>query len=285
MAAATANTRDSKLDLSFEFFPPRTPKAVESLQKTVESLRELRPDYCSVTYGAGGSTRDGTMRTVCEIQSSGVDTAAHLSMGDDSEDSIGSMLGEYRDAGVTRIVALRGDAASGVGPGSKHYAEQLVRFIRDHSGDKFHVTVAAYPETHPDAPSPEADIDFFRRKVEAGADAAITQYFYNPFAYYDFVDRARAAGVNVPIIPGIMPITNFESLVRFSERAGADVPRWLHKRLESFGDDSKGLQEFGLEVVSRLCEELMGNGAPGLHFYTLNRAKATKSIVRNLGLR
>lgn len=273
------------IDLSFEFFPPRNEGGEAGLERTVESLRELRPDYCSVTYGAGGSTRDGTMKTVCKIQSIGVDTAAHLSMGGESEDNIGSMLGEYSEAGVRRIVALRGDAASGMGTGSKQYAEQLVRFIRDHSGDHFHVTVAAYPETHPDAASPDADMQFFKQKVEAGADAAITQYFYNPSAYYDFVERARAAGINVPIIPGIMPITNYQSLSRFSERAGADLPRWLRKRLESLESDPKGLQEFGLQVVSKLCEELIANGAPGLHFYTLNRAKATKAIVHNLGLR
>lgn len=273
------------IDLSFEFFPPRNEGGEAGLDRTVESLRELRPDYCSVTYGAGGSTRDGTMKTVCKIQSIGVDTAAHLSMGGESETNIGNMLGEYSDAGVRRIVALRGDAASGMGAGSKQYAEQLVRFIRDHSGDHFHVTVAAYPETHPDAVSPDADLDFFKRKVDAGADAAITQYFYNSSAYYDFVERVRAAGIEIPIIPGIMPITNYQSLSRFSERAGADLPRWLRKRLESLEEDPKGLQEFGLQVVSKLCGELVDNGAPGLHFYTLNRAKATKAIVHNLGLR
>ena len=273
------------IDLSFEFFPPRNENGEAGLERTVNSLRELQPDYCSVTYGAGGSTRDGTMKTVCKIQSIGVDTAAHLSMGGESEDNIGSMLGEYTEAGVKRIVALRGDAASGMGAGTKQYAEQLVRFIRDHSGDHFHVTVAAYPETHPDAPSPDADLEFFKRKVDAGADAAITQYFYNPSAYYDFVERVRAAGIDVPIIPGIMPITNYQSLSRFSERAGADIPRWLRKRLESLEQDSAALQDFGLQVVSKLCEELIQNGAPGLHFYTLNRAKATKAIVHNLGLR
>lgn len=273
------------IDLSFEFFPPRNEGGEAGLERTVNSLRELRPDYCSVTYGAGGSTRDGTMKTVCKIQSIGVDTAAHLSMGGESESNIGDMLGEYSNAGVKRIVALRGDATSGMGAGTKQYAEQLVRFIRDHSGDHFHVTVAAYPETHPDAASPDADLEFFKRKVEAGADAAITQYFYNPSAYYDFVERARAAGIEVPIIPGIMPITNYQSLSRFSERAGADLPRWLRKRLESLEEDPEGLQEFGLQVVSKLCEELVANGAPGLHFYTLNRAKATKAIVHNLGLR
>lgn len=273
------------VDLSFEFFPPRNEGGEAGLQKTVESLKALRPDYCSVTYGAGGSTRDGTMKTVCKIQSIGIDTAAHLSMGDESKENIGSMLGEYSSAGVRRIVALRGDAASGMGGPSTQYAEQLVRFIRDHSGDQFHVTVAAYPETHPDASSPEADMEFFKRKVEAGADAAITQYFYNSSAYYDFVDRARANGISVPIIPGIMPITNYQSLARFSERAGADVPRWLSKRLESMEGDTEGLQKFGQQVVTKLCEELIANGAPGLHFYTLNRAKATKAIVHNLGLR
>jgi methylenetetrahydrofolate reductase (NADPH) len=287
-------------NISFEFFPPRNANGERSLQRAVATLRELRPEFCSVTYGAGGSTRDGTLKTVCEIQSAGVATAAHLSMGADSDDNIGSLLGEYSNAGVRRIVALRGDAGGSADPtitsgstddpgnaGSTatRYAEQLMRFIRDHSGDLFHVSVAAYPETHPDAASPDADMAFFKRKVDAGADSAITQYFYNASAYYDFVDRAVASGINIPILPGIMPITNYAALARFSERAGADIPRWLGKRLESLESDPKGLVEFGQNVVTRLCEELLANGAPGLHFYTLNRAKASKAIIHNLGLR
>ncbi|MEM7220000.1 MAG: methylenetetrahydrofolate reductase [NAD(P)H] [Pseudomonadota bacterium] len=273
------------VDLSFEFFPPRDDKAQAGLTRTFSALQSLQPDYCSVTYGAGGSTRDGTMQTVCDLQERGVPTAAHLSMGVDDEAHIGDMLSAYRASGISRIVALRGDATSGAGPQRTRYAEELVRFIRAHSGDHFHVSVAAYPETHPDASSPDADLAYFRRKVEAGADAAITQYFYNPAAYYDFVERVRSAGVTIPIIPGIMPITNHASLVRFSERAGADIPRWIGKRLEQLADDKAGLKAFGLQVVTELCEELLRNGAPGLHFYTLNRAQATKAIVANLGLR
>ena len=272
-------------DLSFEFFPPRSGDASTSFEKTLVDLRELSPNFCSVTYGAGGSTREGTFQTVTKLQSTGVVTAAHLSMGNESEASIGELLGDYTSAGVQRIVALRGDTTSGSGRGAPKYAEELVRFIRAHSGDKFHVSVAAYPETHPDAASPEADLDFFKRKVDAGADSAITQYFYNASAYYDFVDRAHSQGVDIPIIPGIMPITNYSSLARFSNKAGADIPRWLDRRLQALEKDSAGLQEFGLQVVSRLCEELLANGAPGLHFYTLNRAKATKTIIKNLALR
>lgn len=272
-------------DLSFEFFPPRGGDAQSSFDRTLNSLRDLRPDFCSVTYGAGGSTREGTFQTVAKLQSTGVDTAAHLSMGNESEASIGELLGEYTHAGVRRIVALRGDVTSGAGPGSTRYAEELVRFIRAHSGDAFHVTVAAYPETHPDAPSPDADLDFFKRKVDAGADSAITQYFYNASAYYDFVERAQSCGINIPIIPGIMPITNYRSLARFSEKAGADIPRWLDRRLMALESNSAELQKFGLQVVTRLCEELLANGAPGLHFYTLNRAKATTAIINNLALR
>jgi len=272
-------------DLSFEFFPPRSGDAQTSFDRTLSSLRDLRPDFCSVTYGAGGSTREGTFQTVAKLQSTGVDTAAHLSMGNESEASIGELLGDYTHAGVRRIVALRGDVTSGAGLGTTRYAEELVRFIRAHSGDAFHVTVAAYPETHPDAKSPDADLDFFKRKVDAGADSAITQYFYNASAYYDFVERAQGRGIDIPIIPGIMPITNYRSLARFSEKAGADIPRWLDRRLMALEGESAELQKFGLQVVTRLCEELLANGAPGLHFYTLNRAKATTAIINNLALR
>lgn len=272
-------------DLSFEFFPPRDDGAASTLQRALTTLEALQPEFCSVTYGAGGTTRDGTLQTVRELQARGMPTAAHLSMGSDAETDVGDLLTTYSNVGVRRIVALRGDMPSGMGAGPARYAEELVRFIRQHSGAAFHVTVAAYPETHPDAKSPDADLDFFQRKVDAGADSAITQYFYNPAAYYDFADRAQARGITVPIIPGIMPITNFTSLTRFSNKAGADIPRWLSKRLEALQDDSKALAEFGREVVCRMCEELLANGAPGLHFYTLNRARATNAIVRELGLR
>ena len=272
-------------DISFEFFPPRDESAAQSLDRTLSRLEPLTPQFCSVTYGAGGTTRDGTLNTVCSLQARGTPTAAHLSIGNDSEGRILELLDTYRNAGVRQIVALRGDVPSGLGGGATHYAEELVRLIRSHSGDAFHISVAAYPETHPDADSPESDLEFFQRKVAAGANSAITQYFYNAAAYYDFVERSARRGIDIPIIPGIMPITNYASLTRFSAKAGADIPRWLGKRLEALQDDSKGLAEFGQTVVTRLCEELLAQGAPGLHFYTLNRANATSAIVRNLGLR
>ncbi len=277
MASSTA--------LSFEFFPPRTAAGYESLAKVTARLQRLSPEYYSCTYGAGGSTRDGTRETVATLLKGGADAAPHLSIGSDDKATIFGLLDAYRAMGVTRIVALRGDLPSGSGRARySHNAEALVGWIREHSAEHFHVEVAAYPETHPDAHTPEEDLGYFAAKVRAGANSAITQYFYNPHAYYDFVERVAAAGLDVPITPGIMPITNFEGIVRFSKNCGADVPRWLYKRLESLQDDEEGLRSFGIDVVSRLCEDLVAFGVPGLHFYTLNRWGATVAICRNLGL-
>ncbi len=271
--------------LSFEFFPPRSADGQESLRKVAERLSRLKPEYYSCTYGAGGSTRDGTRETVAALLRSGADAAPHLSIGSDDKATIFSLLDDYRDMGVKRIVALRGDLPSGSGRASyTHNAEALVSWIREHSGSHFQIEVAAYPETHPDARTPEEDLAFFAAKVRAGADSAITQYFYNPHAYYDFVERVSAAGIGVPITPGIMPITNFDGIVRFSKNCGADVPRWLYKRLESLEHDEAGLRAFGIDVVTRLCDDLLRFGVPGLHFYTLNRWGATVAVCRNLGL-
>jgi methylenetetrahydrofolate reductase (NADPH) len=280
-----ATQTDSQLRLSFEFFPPRNEGGHVSLQRVAEKLSALSPAFFSCTYGAGGSTRDGTRETVRHLSATGIPVAPHLSIGGDNRDAIVAMLDGYRSMGVNRIVALRGDLPSGIGRARfVHNAETLVRWIREHSGDHFHIEVAAYPEVHPDGRSPEGDLEYFQAKVDAGADSAITQYFYHPYAYYDFVLRCERAGIEVPIIPGIMPITNYEGLIRFSENCGADVPRWLKKRLEALQDDEAGMREFGVEVVTRLCRELLGAGAPGLHFYTLNRWGASVAICRNLGL-
>jgi methylenetetrahydrofolate reductase (NADPH) len=275
----------SSLRLSFEFFPPRTTDGQDSLGRVAARLGELEPDFYSCTYGAGGSTREGTKDTITRLIQSGLSAAPHLSIGADSRADTFALLDHYRDTGVKRIVALRGDSPSGIGRARfSHNAEKLVGWIREHSADYFHLEVAAYPETHPDAKSPAADLGFFKSKVDAGANSAITQYFYNSGAYYDFIDRCHKAGIAIPIYPGIMPITNFEGLIRFSDNCGADVPRWIRKHLESFGEDEKSLKAFGIEVVSRLCEDLLAAGAPGLHFYTLNRWGASRSICNNLGL-
>jgi methylenetetrahydrofolate reductase (NADPH) len=274
--------------LSFEFFPPKTEQGKVSLVRTAQRLNALGPEFSSVTYGAGGSTRSGTRETVLQLHEVGVNGVPHLSIGSDSLETLHTTLDEYRDAGVKCIVALRGDAPSGVGLSNPavqfaNNAEALVRLIRDRYGDHFHLAVAAYPETHPDARSPASDLEFFKRKIDAGADTAITQYFYNPHAYFDFVSRAQAAHIDVPIVPGIMPITNFAGIVRFSENCGADVPRWLRKHLEALQDDAPSLLAFGADVVTRLCDDLLSGGAPGLHFYTLNRLNPTQEICANLG--
>lgn len=275
----------SPLRVSCEFFPPRGDAGISGLGRIIDKLAPYQPDFYSCTYGAGGSTRDGTRDTVRDLLARGVDAAPHLSIGADEKATIFALLDEYRDMGVKRIVALRGDVPSGVGPArNTHNAESLVCWIREHSGEHFHLEVAAYPETHPDAASPEDDLAYFVAKVEAGANSAITQYFYNPHAFYDFAERMAAAGLNIPLIPGIMPITNFEGIVRFSKNCGADVPRWILKRLESLQDDEPSLRAFGIEVVTRLCEDLIAGGATGLHFYTLNRWGATNAVCRNLGL-
>ncbi|CAG9176038.1 methylenetetrahydrofolate reductase [NAD(P)H] [Cupriavidus pampae] len=270
---------------SFEFFPPKTAEGAEKLRNTRAQLAPLQPKYISVTFGAGGTTQQGTLDAVLEIQREGIEAAPHLSCVGSSRDSVRQILKTYRDAGIRHIVALRGDMPSGMGEiGEFRYANELVAFIREETGDWFHIEVAAYPEYHPQARSPRHDLDNFVRKVKAGADSAITQYFFNPDAYFRFVDDVRAQGVAVPIVPGIMPITNYSQLMRFSEMCGAEVPRWVAKRLEGFGDDRESIRAFGLDVVTALCERLLAAGVPGLHFYTLNTAGATKAIWERLKL-
>tara|TARA_A100001037_G_scaffold42772_1_gene33760 strand:- start:25991 stop:26857 length:867 start_codon:yes stop_codon:yes gene_type:complete len=282
--AKTEQSR-STARLSFEFFPPRSEKGHASLQRVATKLSELRPDFYSCTYGAGGSTKSGTRDTVTRLVQQGLSVAPHLSIGGDPRQEAFALLDYYRDLGVDRIVALRGDLPSGIGLNRfGHNAETLVRWIREHSADHFHLEVAAYPETHPDATSPAADLEFFKRKVAAGANTAITQYFYNPHAYFDFMERCGKAAIDIPIYPGVMPITNYEGIIRFSDNCGADVPRWIRKQLEAYQDDEKSLKQFGVDVVTALCDELLDAGAPGLHFYTLNRWGASVAICANLGL-
>ena len=271
--------------LSFEFFPPKTEAGKEKLLTVRKELSELNPEFFSVTYGAGGSTRDNTKGIVTELRSAGIDVAPHLSFGGDTEETIKQLIGEYQQAGVKRIVALRGDMPSGMGGSFQMvYANELVAFIRKHFGDAFELEVAAYPEIHPEATSYDDDIRFLKGKFEAGANSAITQYFYSPDAFFYFMDQCQNAGIEQPIYPGIMPILNYKNLVRFSDNCGADIPRWLRKRLESFGDDQESLKAFGVDLVTELCEVLLENGAPGLHFYTMNQTEPTAAIVRNLGL-
>lgn len=277
-------TTSGRLPISIEFFPPKTPEGVEKLRGVRQQLYTLKPEFCSVTYGAGGSTQSGTLSTVREIIAEGVAGAPHFSCIGASRDSIREQLAGFRTAGIHRIVALRGDLPSGYGGfGEFRYASDLVAFIREETGDHFHIEVAAYPETHPQAKSPEADMKAFVTKVKAGATSAITQYFFNSDAYFRFVDDARKAGVELPIVPGIMPITNSSQLIRFSEACGAEIPRWIRLRLESFGDDKASIQAFGLDVVSELCEKLRTAGVPGIHFYAMNQATATIEICKRLG--
>ena len=270
---------------SFEFFPPQTPEGIEKLRATRRQLAQLKPAFLSCTFGAGGSTRDRTLETVLEIQGEGLPAAPHLSCIGSTSDNIRAILQRYQDAGIRRIVALRGDLPSGMAaPGEFRYANELVAFIREQTGDWFHIEVAAYPEYHPQARSPQDDLRNFRRKVDAGATSAITQYFYNADAYDHFVDQARASGVTIPIVPGIMPIANFSKIARFSDACGAEIPRWIRRKFESFGDDSAAVRSFGLDVVTAICDRLLAGGAPGLHFYTLNQAGLTTTIWQRLGL-
>ncbi len=279
------NIMTTQRTLSFEFFPPKTAEGAEKLRATRQQLAALRPDYFSVTFGAGGTTQDGTLSAVLEIQQAGLQAAPHLSCIGSTRGKIGELLQTYRDNGIKRIVALRGDIPSGmVEVGEFRYANELVEFIRAEHGDWFHIEVAAYPEYHPQAASAHADIANFVRKAKAGADAAITQYFFNPDAYFAFVDEVRKQGVEIPIVPGIMPINNFTQLARFSDACGAEIPRWLRLKLESFGDDSASVKALGLDVVTALCEKLLAGGAPGLHFYTLNTAATVRTIWQRLGL-
>ena len=270
---------------SFEFFPPKTAEGAAKLRLVREQLGALNPRYFSVTFGAGGSTQQGTTDTVVEIQQAGFQAAPHLSCIGSMRDRIRAILHNYMEHGIGRIVALRGDMPSGTrAPGEFMYANELVSFIREETGDHFHIEVAAYPEFHPQAPSAQADLLNFKRKVEAGADSAITQYFYNADAYFRFVDDCEKLGLDLPIVPGIMPVTNYTQLARFSDASGAEIPRWMRKRLEGFGDDREAISAFGEEVVTRLCQQLLDAGAPGLHFYTMNRAEPSMAIWNNLNL-
>jgi methylenetetrahydrofolate reductase (NADPH) len=270
---------------SFEFFPPQTPEGAEKLAATRKKLASLKPEFFSVTFGAGGSTQDRTLETICQIKAEGYSAAPHLSCVGSSRENISAMLNTYRDMGIKRIVALRGDLPSGMASiGEFQYANELVSFIRAQTGDHFHIEVAAYPEVHPQARSAQDDMRNFKRKIDAGADSAITQYFYNADAYFRFVEDCRKLGVSAPIVPGIMPIVRFAQLARFSDACGAEIPRWMRKTLESFGDDNEAVQAFGLDVVTKLCERLLAGGAPGLHFYTLNHAAPSLEIWKRLGL-
>lgn len=270
---------------SFEFFPPKNEDAAVKLRETRAELAKLNPRFFSVTFGAGGSTRDRTLETVVEIQKAGLSAAPHLSCIASSRADLRELLNTYKRQGIRHIVALRGDLPAGITkPGELPYARDLVEFIRAETGDHFHIEVAAYPEFHPDARDAAHDLQNFKRKIEAGADSAMTQYFYNADAYYRFVERCEHMGLTLPIVPGIMPITNYVQLARFSDRCGAEIPRWLRKRLETYGDDAASLRAFGLDVVSELCRALLTAGAPGLHFYTMNQAAPTVAIWNNLGL-
>lgn len=273
------------LPLSFEFFPPKTPEGAEKLRAVRQKLREVRPEFCSVTYGAGGSTQKGTFDTVREILSEGMDAASHFSCIGATKASVREQLATLKAMGVRRLVALRGDLPSGYGLGGEFlHASDLVSFIREETGHYFHIEVAAYPEVHPQARSPEADLQAYATKVKAGADSAITQYFYNSDAYFRFVDDAHRLGAEVPVVPGIMPITSSSQLLRFSDACGAEVPRWIRMRLQAFGDDTESIKAFGLDVVTDLCDQLRNAGVPALHFYTMNQSVATLEILRRLQL-
>jgi methylenetetrahydrofolate reductase (NADPH) len=270
---------------SFELFPPQTPEGLEKLRVTRKQLARLNPAFFSVTFGAGGSTRDRTLDVALEIQAEGQRVAPHISCVASTRASIREMLQRYLDAGIKRVVALRGDAPSGTADaGEFRYATELVAFIRAEFGTAFHIEVACYPEYHPQARTAQDDLLNFKRKVEAGADTAITQYFFNPDAYFAFVEECEAAGIAIPIVPGVMPIGRFSQLARFSDACGAEIPRWIRRKLEGFGDDTASVRSFGLDVVTSLCDRLLRGGAPGLHFYTLNQAGATTTIWQRLGL-
>jgi methylenetetrahydrofolate reductase (NADPH) len=274
------------IELSVEFFPPQTPEGVEKLRAVWTKLAPLKPAFCSVTFGAGGSTQDRTYETVEEIRAAGLPAAPHLSCIGSTKARVREILERYRAVGIHRIVALRGDLPSGMAePGELSHANELVEFIRKETGDWFHIEVAAYPEYHPQAKSPKDDLANFKRKADAGANAAITQFFFNADAYEHFVADARAAGVTIPIIPGIMPVASFSKLSRFADTCGAEIPRWMRKQFESYGDDAASIRAYGIDVVTSLCERLLKAGAPGLHFYTLNQAGLTTEIVNRLGIR
>jgi len=275
----------TRFPISVEFFPPKSPEGVEKLRVVRQQLYALKPEFCSVTFGAGGSTQEGTFSTVSAILDEGVAAASHISCIGATRERVREQLATLKTMGVKRLVALRGDLPSGFGTGGEfHYACDLVAFIRAETGDDFHIEVAAYPEMHPQAKSPEADLRAFATKVQAGANSAITQYFYSPDAYFRFVEEADALGVRVPVVPGIMPIASSSQLMRFSDACGAEIPRWIRLRLQSFGDDSASIKAFGLDVVTDLCEQLRAGGAPGLHFYSMNQSAAVLEICQRLGL-
>ena len=270
---------------SFEFFPPKTPEGKAKLSATWKQLAQLKPRFFSVTFGAGGSTQQGTLDTVLEIRAAGHEAAPHLSCVASSKAEIKAILAHYKENGIRHIVALRGDLPSGVAmAGELRYANELVSFIRETTGDWFNIEVACYPEYHPQTRNAPDEVTNFKRKIDAGANAAMTQYFYNPDAYFRFVDECEAAGIHVPIVPGIMPINNFSQLARFSDACGAEIPRWMRIKLEGYRDDTPSIRSFGLDVVTALCDKLLTAGAPGLHFYTLNQAGAVSTIWQRLGL-
>ncbi|MEP6504049.1 MAG: methylenetetrahydrofolate reductase [NAD(P)H] [Betaproteobacteria bacterium] len=273
-----------KTPISLEFFPPKTPEGTTKLASARADLYALKPEFCSVTYGAGGSTQAGTLQVVQSIRDEGCVGVPHFTCIGATRASVGETLDGFKAAGVQRLVALRGDLPSGSGSfGEFRYATELIEQIRKHSGDHFHVEVAAYPETHPQARSPEADLKAFASKVAAGADSAITQMFFNADAYFRFVDEARALGIAIPIVPGIMPITNSSGLMRFADNSGCEIPRWMRLRLQAYGDDAKSIKAFGLEVMASLCDRLIAGGAPSLHFYTMNQAAPTMALVGAIG--
>jgi len=278
-------TAVSAIPLSIEFFPPKTPEGVDKLRGVRQQLYALKPEFCSVTFGAGGSTQEGTFSTVRDILAEGVAAASHFSCVGATREGVRGQLATLKAMGVKRLVALRGDLPSGYGAGGEfQYASDLVAFIRAETGDDFHIEVAAYPEIHPQAKSPESDLKAFATKVQAGANSAITQYFYNSDAYFRFIEDCDALGVQIPVVPGIMPITSSTQLMRFSDACGAELPRWIRLRLQGFGDDTASIKAFGLDVVTDLCEQLRAGGAPGLHFYSMNQSASTLEICQRLDL-
>jgi methylenetetrahydrofolate reductase (NADPH) len=277
--------KDRKRVFSFEFFPPKTPEGVDRLQGTTRQLAQLGPEFFSVTYGAGGTTRDRTLETVLAIQRDGQAAAPHISCIGSSRESLSDVLEQYRAHGIRHVVALRGDLPSGMmSAGEFRYASDLVAFIRQQTGDHFFIEVAAYPEVHPQARNAQEALKHFQIKVNAGADSAITQYFYNADAYFSFVEECEAVGIDIPIVPGIMPINNFSQLCRFSDACGAEIPRWIRAKMQGYGDDSASIKAFGLDVVTGLCDRLLSAGAPGLHFYTMNSAGLVSTVWQRLGL-
>ena len=276
---------NDRIPVSLEFFPPKTPEGAEKLRVARQKLYALKPEFCSVTFGAGGSTQEGTFNTVREILDEGVSAASHFSCVGATKDTVRAQLATLKSMGVKRLVALRGDLPSGYGAGGEfQYASDLVAFIRAETGNDFHIEVAAYPEVHPQAKSPASDLRAFAAKVKAGANSAITQYFYNSDAYFRFQEEVDALGLEVPVVPGIMPITSSTQLMRFSDACGAEIPRWIRLRLQSFGDDTASIKAFGLDVVTDLCEQLRAGGAPAIHFYTMNQSGPTLALCENLGL-